>query len=244
MAYNQSHGVKNIQLYEMGVVFFGAEGRKKPKEKQKLAGVLAGAMGEAGWNADPAPFDFFDGKGVIENLMRELAIAKVRFKALEADEAPHLQPGRAAEVLAGGAVLGWVGEIHPLAADAYEATAPVVAFEFDIDALVKASRPARDYIDVPVFPAVSMDVAFVVDESVTNERLVQCMTSAGGKLLEKAELFDVYRDEERVGAGKKSMAYALTYRAEDRTLTSDEADRAHERLVKKVSAATGAEVRG
>ena len=89
-----------------------------------------------------------------------------------------------------------------------------------------------------------MDVAFVVDESVTNERLVQCMTSAGGKLLEKAELFDVYRDEERVGAGKKSMAYALTYRAEDRTLTSDEADRAHERLVKKVSAATGAEVRG
>lgn len=244
VAYNQSHGVKNIQLYEMGVVFFGAEGRKKPKEKQKLAGVLAGAMGEAGWNADPAPFDFFDGKGVIENLMRELAIAKVRFKALEADEAPHLQPGRAAEVLAGGAVLGWVGEIHPLAADAYEATAPVVAFEFDIDALVKASRPARDYIDVPVFPAVSMDVAFVVDESVTNERLVQCMTSAGGKLLEKAELFDVYRDEERVGAGKKSMAYALTYRAEDRTLTSDEADRAHERLVKKVSAATGAEVRG
>ena len=244
VAYNQSHGVKNIQLYEMGVVFFGAEGRKKPKEKQKLAGVLAGAMGEAGWNANPAPFDFFDGKGVIENLVRELAIPKVRFKALDAEDAPHLQPGRAAEVLSGGAVLGWVGELHPLATEAYEATAPVVAFEFDVDALVKASCPARDYIDVPVFPAVSMDVAFVVDEGVAHERLMQCMSSAGGKMLEKAELFDVYRDDERVGEGKKSMAYALTYRAQDRTLTSEEVDKAHERLIKKVSAATGAEVRG
>lgn len=244
VSYNQSHGVKNIQLYELGVVFFGAEGKKKPKEKQKLAGVMAGAMGEAGWNVNPAGFDFFDGKGVIENLVRELAIPKLHFKALSADDAPHLQPGRAAEVFSGGAVLGWVGELHPLAVDAYEAAAPVVAFELDVDALVKASCPARDYVDVPVFPAVSIDVAFVVDEAVTHERLVQCMSSAGGKLLEKAELFDVYRDEERVGTGKKSMAYALTYRAEDRTLTSEEVEKAHDRLVKKVSAATGAEVRG
>ena len=78
----------------------------------------------------------------------------------------------------------------------------------------------------------------------TLERLVQCMTSAGGKLLEDVRLFDVYRDEKRLGAGKKSMAYALTYRAADRTLTSDEAEKAHERMVKKVCSATGAEVRG
>ncbi len=110
----------------------------------------------------------------------------------------------------------------------------MVAFELDVEALAKAARPARDYVDVPTFPAVSMDVAFVVDEGVTHEKLMQCMTSAGGKLLEDARLFDVYRDEERVGAGKKSMAYALTYRAADRTLTSDEVDKAHERLVKKV----------
>ena len=244
VAYNQSRGVKNVQLYEAGAVFFAAEGRKQPKERRRLAGVLAGAMGEAGWNAAPAPFDFFDGKGVVESLARELALPKLRFKALSADEAPHLQPGRAAVVLAGGAELGWVGELHPLAVAAFEADAPVVAFELDVEALAKASRPARDYRDVPTFPAVSMDVAFVVDEGVAHEKLVQCMASAGGKLLEDARLFDVYRDEERVGAGKKSMAYALTYRAADRTLTSDEVDKAHERLVKKVCAATGAEVRG
>ncbi len=244
VAHNQSRGVKNIQLYEMGRVFFAHEGKKKPKEREKLAGVLAGAVHDAGWNDAPAPYDFFDGKGVIENLMRELAIPKVRFKALAADEAPQLQPGRAAEVLSAGTSLGWVGELHPLAVAAYDAEAPVVAFELDLESLEKCARPARDYVDVPTFPAVSMDVAFVVDEDVTHERLMQCMTSAGGKFLEDARLFDVYRDEKRLGANKKSMAYALTYRAADRTLTSEEVEKAHERMVKKVCGATGAEVRG
>lgn len=244
VAYNQSRGVKNVQLYEIGTVFFAAEGRKKPKERQKVAGVMAGAMHEAGWNRSEVAFDFFDGKGVLESIARELALPKVRFRALSAEEALHLQPGRAAEMMAAGAVIGWVGEIHPLAARAFEANAPIVAFELDMAALVKAARPARDYVDVPTFPAVAMDQAFVVSEDVTHERMCQVMTSAGGKLLESVNLFDVYRDEERVGAGKKSMAYALTYRAADRTLTSEEVERAHERLVKKVCGATGAEVRG
>jgi phenylalanyl-tRNA synthetase beta chain len=243
VARNQARGVKNIQLYEHGMVFFAHEGKKQPKERRRLAGVLAGSMTETGWNSKPAAFDFFDGKGVVENLLRELACAKVRFKALSADDAPHLQPGRGAEVLSGGASLGWVGELHPLAVAAYDAEAPVVAFELDVEALEKAARPARDYVDVPQFPAVSIDQAFVVDEAVTHERLEQCMSSAGGKLLESVRLFDVYRDDKRIGAGKKSMAYALTYRAADRTLTSEEVDKAHAKLVKKVAGATGAEVR-
>ncbi len=244
VAYNQSRGVKNVQLYEIGMVFGTAEGRKKPKERRKVAGVMAGAMNEAGWNQASVAFDFFDGKGVLESLARELALPKLRFKALSAEDAPHLQPGRAAEMLSGGTVIGWVGEIHPLAADAFEATAPVVAFELDVAALVKSAQASRPYVDVPTFPAVSVDAAFVVAEDVTHERMAQCMVSAGGKLLESVQLFDVYRDEARVGAGKKSMAYALTYRAPDRTLTSEEVEKAHARLVQKVSAATGAEIRG
>ena len=243
VAYNQSRGVKNVQLYETGVVFSAADGRKKPKERKKLAAVLAGAMGDAAWNAAPRPFDFFDGKGIVENLCRELAVEKLQFKALSAEEAPHLQPGRAALVRGKNGEIGWIGELHPLACKAFEADAPVVAFELDLAALLRMARPARDYVDVPAFPAVSIDVALVVDEDVTHERLVSVMKSAGGKLLEDVRLFDVYRDEKRVGAGKKSLAYALTYRAPDRTLTSEEVDKTHERLVKKLAGATGAEIR-
>ena len=173
---------------------------------------------------------------MVENLVHELAIPKFRVKALDAEEAPHLQPGRAAQLLSGGIELGWLGEIHPLALDAFDVQGPVVAFELDLAALIKASEPARPYVDVPQFPAVTMDVAFVVDEAVTNERLCQCMSSAGGKLLEDVRLFDVYRDAERVGEGKKSMAYALAYRAADRTLTSEEVEKAHAKLVKKAKA--------
>lgn len=240
---NQNHDVKNVQLYEIGAVFNGAEGRKQPKEKQKLAAVLAGAMGDAGWNSKPSPFDFFDAKGIIESLCRELAIPKLRFKPLEASDAPHLQPGRAAGVWSAGAQLGWVGELHPLAVEAFEAEAPVIAFELDLASLIKVSRPARDYVDIPLFPAVKMDVAFVVDDEVTNERLMQTMQSAGGNLLDGIELFDVYRDDTRVGKDKKSMAYSLSYRAPDRTLTSEEVDKAYERLITKVRNATGAEIR-
>ncbi len=243
VAYNQHHGTKNIQLYEAGTVFSTSEGRKNPKERTKVAGVLSGAMRDAAWNDAPPAFDFFDGKGVLENIARELALPKVRFKALSADEAPHLQPGRAAEMFSGGAAIGWVGEIHPLVVAAFDAEAPVVAFELDMATLEKAARPARDYVDVPQYPAITVDQAFIVGEDVTAERMEQVMTSAGGKQLESVRLFDVYRDEVRVGAGKKSMAFTLTYRSPERTLTSEEIDKAHSKLVKKVCGATGAEVR-
>lgn len=244
VAYNQSRGVRNIQLYEIGTVFSAAEGRKKPKERRRVAGVLVGAMDDPSWNNKPQPFDFFDGKGVIELLLRELACTKVRFKALEPDDAPQLQPGRGAEVICNGARLGWVGELHPLAVDAFDAQGPVVAFELDMEALERSARPARECQPVPQFPAVERDVAFVVDDDVTCEMMMQRIKSAGGKHLEDVRLFDVYRDPLRLGRGKKSMAFALTYRAADRTLTSEEVDKAHEHMVTKVNRAVGAEVRG
>lgn len=243
VAYNQHHGTKNVQLYEIGTVFSTAEGRKKPKERTKVAAVLAGAMGDASWNQHPQPFDFFDGKGVIENIARELALPKLRFKALSAEEAPYLQPGRGAEVLSGGTVLGWVGELHPLVVTRFDAQAPVVAFELDLNALVSTARPARDYVDVPTFPSVEVDQAFIVDEAVTAEKMEQVMTSAGGRQMESVRLFDVYRDDEKIGVGKKSMAFTLTYRAQDRTLTGEEVEKVHSKIVKKVQGATGAEIR-
>jgi phenylalanyl-tRNA synthetase beta chain len=243
VAYNQNHGVMDVHLYEMGTVFFASEGRKLPKERQMLAAVLAGSWGAEAWNEKTRPLDFFDGKGVIENLLRELNIVKTRFRPLDGEASPWLQPGRAAELLAGSLRLGWLGEVHPRVCAAFEAKAPVVAFELDTKALLSCSAPARPYHDLPQFPAVELDLAVVVDEQVSAERISQAIRSAGGALLDDLRLFDVYRDVERIGKGRKSLAFSLSYRAFDRTLTLDEVEGLHQKVIKKVMAATGGELR-
>ena len=244
VAYNEAHGSENVHLYEMGTLFHGRENASLPKERQSVAGVLSGAWGDVTWNQPRKPLRFFDGKGVVEELLAQLRVEKVRFRPAEGEGYAFLQPGRGAEVLSGGTVLGWVGEIHPEVRERYDIALPVVAFELSLDALLRTARDQAAYRGFSTFPSVDVDLAIVVDESVTCETLVQRLTSAGGKLLRDVRLFDVYRDAERVGEGKKSMAFALTYRADDHTLTSEEVERVHGKLVSKVCKAVGGEVRG
>ena len=246
VSYNQHHGEHNVALYETGRLYFGREGKAQPKERMHVAAVLAGSWAQDGWNASHPQLDFFDAKGVVESLLGAMRVEKVRYRAVDAaNEAfGFAQPGRAAEVLAGGAVLGWIAELHPAVLAAWDVEAPVAAFELDLEALIKASHDELPYKDVPTLPAVEMDLALIVDESVSCERLLQVIGSAGGKHLADARLFDVYRDPKHVGVGKKSMAFALQYRADDHTLTSQEAEELHGKLVQKVCRATGAQVRG
>ena len=244
VANNQNRGVKNVALYETGRLYFGRPGKAQPKERRYVAGVMAGKWDEDGWNCSHPALDFFDGKGVVERLLAALRIEKIRWRAAEPQAYAFAQPGRAAEVLAGGAVLGWVAELHPRSLANFDVEAPVVAFELDMEQLLKLASTMISYKDVPTLPAVTMDLAITVDESVTCERLEQVMTSAAGKNLESLRLFDVYRDPVRVGVGKKSMAFALAYRAEGRTMTSEEAEAVHKRVVEKTCRATGGSVRG
>lgn len=241
--FNITHSTADVQLYEIGTLFIGRENASAPKEREAVAGVMSGAMGEVTWNRKPMPLRFFDGKGVVEELLDQLRIPKVRFRPADGEAYAFLQPGRGAEILSGGAVLGWVGEIHPDARDVYGIDIPVVAFELNLDALLHAAGTQEAYREFSQFPSVEHDLAIVVDEDVTCEGLERRLRSAGGKLLAGVRLFDVYRDPVRVGPHKKSMAFALTYRSEDHTLTSEEVERAHEKLVAKVCKATGGEVR-
>lgn len=208
-----------------------------------VAGVLCGRWNLDEWDTKYAQLDFFDAKGVIEQLTSALRLTKVRYKVAEPEKYCWLQPGRAAEILAGGELLGWVGNIHPLALRRFDIDEPVVAFELSLAALLRLAQRELPYQDVPTLPGVAVDLALVVDESVTCEQVMQRLHSAGGKLLREVQLFDVYRDTVRVGAGKKSMAFSLTYRADDHTLTSDEVEKAHSKLVTKVTKSTGGEVR-
>lgn len=239
VAHNRRHGAADVHLYEIGSVWWTAPGRKLPKEREVLAGVLAGSWNRPGWNDAPAPLDIFDAKGVLASVVDELGVA--RFKVREAS-LPFLQPGRSAEVLVGGDVVGWLGEVHPRVLDAYECAGPVAAFELQMKPLLKSARDVRPFVDLPRFPAVKIDLAIVVDEAVTAERAEQSIRSAGGKMLEEVRLFDVYRGA-GVGEGRKSLAFSLTYRDPARTLTDEEVAAAHDKVVRKATAALGAELR-
>lgn len=243
VAYNQSHGVSNVQLYEIGGVFSTGEGRKLPKEKPVLAAVLVGSWTEPAWNEPARPLDFFDAKGVIENIARELCIPKLRFVPLAADEAPWLADGQACEVRSGGVILGWLGAIHPRAAGSFGAASPVIAFELEIKSLLGVAREVREFELVPIYPAVELDVALVVSQDTPAEKLLQVARSAGGKLLASVRIFDVFADTDKLGAGKKSVALSLCYRSPERTLTSEEVGKLHDKLVRKLEGATGGVIR-
>ena len=243
VAYNEAHGTTNVHLYEIGTLFHGRENASLPRETQSVAGVLAGSWTDQTWNNTVDKLRFFAGKGIVEELLEQLRVPKVRFRVAEGEGYDFLQPGRAAEVLSGGTVLGWVGEIHPEAREAMNINQIAVAFELDLDKLIKGAHNQENYHEFSPFPAVQHDLAIVVPDEVTCEDLLQRITSAGGKLLESVRLFDVYRDPIRVGVGKKSMAFSLTYRSDDHTLTSDEVERAHGKIVTKLCKATGGEVR-
>ena len=243
VAYNEAHGTTNVHLYEIGTLFHGRENASLPRETQSVAGVLTGSWTDQTWNNTVDKLRFFAGKGIVEELLEQLRVPKVRFRVAEGEGYDFLQPGRAAEVLSGGTVLGWVGEIHPEAREAMNINQIVVAFELDLDKLIKGAHKQENYHEFSPFPAVQHDLAIVVPDEVTCEDLLQRITSAGGKLLESVRLFDVYRDPIRVGVGKKSMAFSLTYRSDDHTLTSDEVERAHGKIVTKLCKATGGEVR-
>ncbi len=239
VSYNQRRGVSDVHLYEIGSSFLTAAGRKQPKERTLLTAVLAGSWHQSTWNDPAVALDFFDGKGIVESLAHEMAFDRFKIRAADRD---WLQPGRSAEVLVGGQVVGWLGEVHPSVLARFEVEAPVVALELDMKRLIGSAKPARAFVEPARFPGVEHDIAVVVDEGVSAERLEQSMRSAGGKLLESARVFDVYRGK-GVEAGKKSVAFALVYRAQDRTLTTEEVEAAHAKLVRKVLGAVGGELR-
>ncbi|MRR12037.1 phenylalanine--tRNA ligase subunit beta, partial [bacterium] len=145
----------------------------------------------------------------------------------------------------------WIGEAAAEVLEAFEAEGPLVLFELGVSALTKAaSRVTAGYREIPRLPAYELDVAFVVDEAVSADRLSAAIKSAGGPLLESVRLFDVYRDasgadeqSRKLPVGKKSVAFSLTYRSPEQTLSEGDVRPAYEKMVRKVSGAVGAEVR-
>jgi phenylalanyl-tRNA synthetase beta chain len=171
----------------------------------------------ASWR-DPEPprADFFAVKGTVEALLGGLAASF----SLERVGDPFLDPGRAATITIAGRSVGWLGEVHPLVAAQWDIEETVAAFELDLDAVPEPETPR--YRDVTSFPAVREDLAVVVPDTVSAAQVRQTVLAAGAPLLRDAQVFDVYRDPERVGEGRVSLALRLVYQAGDRTLTDEE----------------------
>jgi phenylalanyl-tRNA synthetase beta chain len=235
----------DVRLFEVGSVYLPRPDAKLPDEPRRLALVLCGRRQPEFWG-DPqgqarSALDFFDLKGVIEALVGDLHLEGVSYrKALP----PALHPGRAADLVVGDRAVGAFGELHPKVAAAFGLEGrQVLAGELDLGAL-QAAVPARHlYAPVPRFPPALRDIAVVVDESVTAERVAAEIRASGGDLLRGVRLFDLYRGES-IPAGHKSLAYALTYQADDRTLTDKEVDRAHGRIENRLRHVLHAQIRG
>jgi phenylalanyl-tRNA synthetase beta chain len=182
--------------------------------------------------------DFHDAKLAVEGVLLALGITGATFTA---PGHAWLHPRHSAVVSAGQGPLGLVGELHPRVAAAFDLPRGVLAFELDLGALVRAAALVPRYRPIPKFPAVLRDLAVVVAEAVTAESLLAAVREE--PLVEGVTLFDVYRGAP-IPEGKKNLALAIRYRAADRTLTDADADAAHARIVKRVAAAFGAELRG
>ena len=158
-------------------------------------------------------------------------------------EYPAFHPGRCAQVNVGDTVVGVMGELHPAVREALDLPAqPVCALEFDLEALLAQVGKVRTMQPIPRFPLVSQDLAVVVDEALPAQAVEEAIAEAGGRLLYRVELFDLYRGEP-IPPGKKSLAYSLTYQAEDRTLTDGEVAQVQERIVRHLAEELGAELR-
>ncbi len=228
-AHNHARGVTAIRLFEAGAVYFPRPDRQLPDEPYHLAAILAGPVRRETWrNPGPRESDFFAAKGVLQGLLDKLHLPW----SVEPGGQPFLHPGRAARVRARGAEIGWLGEIHPLVAAEWDLDQTIAGFELDVDALCEPGTEI--YEDVTTFPAVREDLAVIVPDSVAAADVLELALEAGAPLLKEAEVFDVYRDPERVGAGKVSLAIRLTYRAPDRTLTDEEVAERRRMIVKAI----------
>jgi phenylalanyl-tRNA synthetase beta chain len=226
--HNAAHGRPAVALFESAHVYRGSGplhavpkgspgGATPALERHHLALVETQAA-PGGWRGEGHGADFFTARALLEAV---LGAAGVDWRA-EPDAEPFLHPGRAASVMAGERKLGWVGELHPRVAAAWDLDRTAAGFEIDIDAVVELTEGVTPtYRDVTSFPAVLQDIAVVVGEDVAAASVVDTVRAAGGDLLESVEIFDVYRGEQ-VGGDEKSLALRLAFRAPDRTLTDAE----------------------
>ena len=226
---NYNYRNASARLFEQGKIFLPKEGEKLPDEPV----VVTLGM----YSADE---DFFTLKGVVEELLGQLHINNASFTAVK--DNPTYHPGRAAKVTANGTELGIIGQIHPSVSKKYGIDVPCYAAELSFDALKAAIDYDIKYSPLPKFPAVTRDIAMLVDRETPVAEIEAVIRKSAGKLLEDIKLFDVYEGEQ-IPEGKKSVAYSAVFRAADRSLTGDEVQEVFDKVLKNLASELDAQLR-
>jgi phenylalanyl-tRNA synthetase beta chain len=242
---------ERIALFEIGKVFIpratysgarAAEEALLPDEPRRLALALTGPREVPSWQgrADTEPMGFYDLKGIVESLLEGLHVERVEYQPVEH---PSYHPGRVAEVRVNGEPVGLLGQLHPLVCEAYGITEyPLLTADLDVEGLQAATRLQHTVTSVSRYPAVLQDIAVVIDEAVPAAEVKMVIEEAGGNLLRDVRLFDLYRGKQ-IEAGKKSLAYSLTFQADDRTLTDKDANKIRDKIVRRLGDKFGATLR-
>jgi phenylalanyl-tRNA synthetase beta chain len=241
VAFNRGHGLSDIALFEVGRVFLAPTSRDAllPDEPTNLAVVLAGMVRRRPVEPD-RPVDPYGVLDVLNVVFGALEIVDGRTESVMRT---GFDPTRAAAIVVDGNEIGVGGEVDPGVLEALELAPPVVALELDLDQLLGARRRDRMFRPPSPYPPSSIDLAFVVGEDVAAGAVAVTLRGAAGDLLEDLRLFDVFRSDD-LGAGRKSLAFAMRFRAPDRTLTDDEVGEVRRRCIDAVAREHGGELRG
>ena len=226
---NYNYHNKSVQLYELAKIYLPVEGQVLPQEPKML---LLGTYG--------ANEDFFSLKGELEAVFAGLRMPKATYTAVK--DNPSYHPGRCAKVTVGGIDVGYMGQIHPLVAKNYGIDVDVYCAEVNFTALFDLQLAEPTYVPLPKYPTVTRDLSFLCDEAVTVANCEEVITASAGKLLRGVRLFDIYRGT-GVPDGKKSMAFSLELRADDRTLTDSDSEAVISKVLTALSEKLGAVLR-
>ncbi len=240
VSHNLNYRSTDLNMFELRPVFLPQEDSDQCIEKLSLTAVMTGNREPEGWSQDVAALDFYDLKGVVEELLVKVNVDKVKFDSSITQ--PYLHPGKSCSLKLGKQVIGCLGEVHPEALNNYSIDQSVYLFELDIEAIIVAAGEFAKFKPLSRFPDVTRDSALLLDDEIAADQVMAVINGGKNKLIESATIFDLYTGK-GVPVGKKSLAIRIKYRDLNKTLTESEVSKSHDKVIRTLCKQLGAEIR-